>query len=171
MHREVKKMSEVLKDELLVQQEETQKDKFLTFTLGKEYYGIEIKYVTEIIGIQPITEVPELPEYIRGIINLRGKIIPVMDVRLRFKKEFKEYNDRTCVIVIDAENILIGLIVDSVSEVLSIPSEDIVDPPDLNQHTNKYIKGIGKTGNDVKLILDCEKLLSEEEMDSLSNAI
>jgi purine-binding chemotaxis protein CheW len=171
MHREVKKMSEVLKDELLVQQEETQKDKFLTFTLGKEYYGIEIKYVTEIIGIQPITEVPELPEYIRGIINLRGKIIPVMDVRLRFKKEFKEYNDRTCIIVIDAENILIGLIVDSVSEVLSIPSEDIVDPPDLNQHTNKYIKGIGKTGNDVKLILDCEKLLSEEEMDSLSNAI
>lgn len=165
------KMSEVLRGALLEQQEETQKDKFLTFTLGKEYYGIEIKYVTEIIGIQPITEVPELPEHIRGIINLRGKIIPVMDVRLRFKKEFKEYNDRTCVIVIDAENILIGLIVDSVSEVLSIPSEDIVDPPDLNQHTNKYIKGIGKTGNNVKLILDCEKLLSEEEMDSLSNAI
>jgi purine-binding chemotaxis protein CheW len=164
-------MSEVLMDELMVQQEESQKDKFLTFTLGKEYYGIEIKYVTEIIGIQPITEVPELPEYIRGIVNLRGKIIPVMDVRLRFKKEFKEYNDRTCVIVIDAENILIGLIVDSVSEVLSIPSVDIVAPPDLNHTGNKYIKGIGKIGSDVKLILDCEKLLSEELMDSLSNVI
>ena len=158
-------------EELLVQQEETQKDKFLTFTLGKEYYGIEIKYVTEIIGIQPITEVPELPEYIRGIVNLRGKIIPVMDVRLRFKKEFKEYNDRTCVIVIDAENILIGLIVDSVSEVMSIPSADIDAPPDLNHNGNKYIKGIGKVGNDVKLILDCKKLLSEEIMDRLSNVI
>jgi purine-binding chemotaxis protein CheW len=165
------KMSEVLRGALLEQQEETQKDKFLTFTLGKEYYGIEIKYVTEIIGIQPITEIPELPKHIRGVINLRGKIIPVMDVRLRFKKEFKEYNDRTCVIVIDAENILIGLIVDSVSEVLSIPGEDIVVPPDINQSGNKYIKGIGKTGNDVKLILDCEKLLSEEELDGLSNAI
>lgn len=164
-------MSEVLMDDLMVQQEETHKDKFLTFTLGKEYYGIEIKYVTEIIGIQPITEVPELPEYIRGIVNLRGKIIPVMDVRLRFKKEFKEYNDRTCIIVIDAENMLIGLIVDSVSEVLSIPGEDIVAPPDLNQSQNKYIKGIGKIGNDVKLILDCEKLLSEEDMGSLSIAI
>lgn len=164
-------MSEVLMDDLMVQQEETHKDKFLTFTLGKEYYGIEIKYVTEIIGIQPITEVPELPEYIRGIVNLRGKIIPVMDVRLRFKKEFKEYNDRTCVIVIDAENILIGLIVDSVSEVLSIPNADIVVPPDLSHNGNKYIKGIGKVGSDVKLILDCKKLLSEEEMDSLNNVI
>jgi purine-binding chemotaxis protein CheW len=164
-------MSEVLMDDLMVQQEETHKDKFLTFTLGKEYYGIEIKYVTEIIGIQPITEVPELPEYIRGIVNLRGKIIPVMDVRLRFKKEFKEYNDRTCIIVIDAENMLIGLIVDSVSEVLSIPGEDIVAPPDLNQSQNKYIKGIGKIGNDVKLILDCRTLISEEELDSISNSI
>jgi len=155
-------MSEVLNSDFLIQQEETQKDKFLTFTIGKEYYGIEIRYVTEIIGVQPITEVPELPEYIRGIINLRGKIIPIMDVRLRFSKGFREYNDRTCIIVIDADDILIGLIVDSVSEVLSIPDEDIVAPTDLKG--NKYIKGIGKTGSDVKLLLDCKQLLAEEEM-------
>jgi len=88
-------MAEVLEDNH-VMEEDTQKDRFLTFQLGKESYGIEIRHVTEIIGIQPITEVPEMPEYIKGIINLRGKIIPVMDVRLRFKKEPREYNDRTC---------------------------------------------------------------------------
>jgi purine-binding chemotaxis protein CheW len=156
----------------LEQEEDTQKDKFLTFSLGKEFYGIEIRHVTEIIGIQAITEVPELPEYIKGIINLRGKIIPVMDIRLRFKKIFREYNDRTCVIVIDIRDISIGLIVDSVSEVLSILPEDIVNPPDVGKGlSNRYIKGVGKVGNDVKLILDCNKLLEEKEIDSLSEIV
>lgn len=156
-------------EELLELEEDTQKGKFLTFVVGNESYGIEIKYVTEIIGIQPITEVPELPEYVRGIINLRGKIIPIMDVRLRFKKAFREYDDRTCVIVIDIEHISIGLIVDSVSEVLSIPDEEIVPPPELNKISNKYIKGIGKVGNEAKLLLECNKLLSEEEAETISN--
>lgn len=164
-------MADTVMQELLEQEEDTQKGKFLTFTLGNESYGIEIRHVTEIIGIQPVTEVPELPEYIRGIINLRGKIIPVMDVRLRFKKKFREYNDRTCVVVIDIEDVSIGLIVDSVSEVMSIPDTEIVAPPDVKRSGNKYIKGIGKTGNDVKLILDCEKLLSEDELDTLSEAV
>jgi purine-binding chemotaxis protein CheW len=163
-------MSEAIVSDSLEYEEDTQKGKFLTFTLGNEAYGIEIKYVTEIIGIQPVTEVPELPEYIKGIINLRGKIIPVMDVRLRFKKPFKEYNDRTCVIVVDIKDISIGLIVDSVSEVLSIPDEEIVVPPDINKAGNKYIKGIGKTGNEVKLLLDCNKLLSEDD-ESLVNIL
>ncbi len=154
----------------LWEEEDTQKDKYLTFSLGTEFYGIEIKYVTEIVGMQPITEVPELPEYIRGIINLRGKIIPVMDVRLRFKKPAREYNDRTCIIVVDIRDISIGLIIDSVSEVLSIPEGDIVSPPEINKgHNNKYIKNIGKVGNDVKLILDCDKLLSDDVIDDLSN--
>lgn len=162
-------MAEVEMQELL-EVEDTQKDKFLTFILGNEFYGIEIKYVTEIVGMQPITEVPELPDYIRGIINLRGKIIPVMDVRLRFKKPLREYNDRTCIIVVDIRDISIGLIIDSVSEVLSIPGEDIVPPPEVNKgHNNRYIKGIGKVGNDVKIILDCDKLLNDEEADSLIN--
>jgi len=162
-------MTEVLSQEIDDGFEDTQKDKYLTFILGTECYGIEIKFVTEIIGIQPTTEVPELPEYIKGIINLRGKIIPVMDVRLRFKKAFREYNDRTCVIVIDISDISIGLIVDGVSEVLTIPEEDIVPPPDLNKDGNRYIKGIGKVGNQVKLILDCEKLLNEQETENLLN--
>lgn len=156
----------VLRDQF-EQEEDTQKGKFLTFTLGNESYGIEIKYVTEIIGIQPITEVPELPAYIRGIVNLRGKIIPVMDVRLRFKKVYKDYNDRTCVVVIDIKDISIGLIVDSVSEVISIPDTEIVDPPDVSKNGNKYIKGIGKVGSEVKLLLDCDKLLSDDEINSI----
>lgn len=153
-------------------EEDTQKGKYLTFTLGKEVYGIEVKYVTEIIGIQGITELPELSDYIRGIINLRGKIIPVMDVRLRFKKEFREYNDRTCIIVVDIEDLSIGLIVDSVSEVLTIEEENIVEPPRMGKEPqNRYIKNIGKVGNDVKLLLDCEKLFSEEEMEEIKEVV
>lgn len=153
-------------------EEDTQKNRFLTFLLGKESYGIEIKYVIEIIGIQSITEIPELPEYVRGIINLRGKIIPVMDVRLKFKKEPKEYNDRTCVIVVDINNISIGLIVDSVAEVITIADGDMVEPPQMYKgFNNRYIKSIGKVGNEVKLLLNCEIILTEEELDDLSQAV
>lgn len=157
-------MAQVLEE--FMEQEDTQKGKFLTFSIGKEVYGIEIRYVTEIIGVQPITEVPEVPAYVRGIINLRGKIIPVIDVRLKFKKEFKDYNDRTCIIVIDILNICVGLIVDNVAEVLNIPEDGIVPPPDSKTgFHNRYIKGIGKIGNEVKLLLDCEKILSEDEVE------
>lgn len=150
--------------------EDTQKEKYLTFLLDNESYGISINNVIEIIGIQPVTLVPELPDYIRGIINLRGKIIPVMDVRLRFKKAFREYNDRTCIIVVDINDLSIGLIVDSVSEVLVISDQDIMPPPNLNNANNKYIKGIGKVGKEVKLILDCDELIGDEEADTLNNA-
>lgn len=152
-------------------QEDTQKGKFLTFTVGNEYYGIEIKYVTEIIGgIQAITEVPEMPQYVKGIINLRGTIIPVMDIRLRFKKEFRDYTDRTCIVVINIKDISIGLIVDAVSEVLSIAEQEIVAPAAGHKSfQNKYIKGIGKVGSEVKLLLDCNKLINDDEMDLLTN--
>ncbi len=160
-------MSNLTSDEALDLEEDTQKGKYLTFSLGTEFYGLEIQYVTEIIKLQPITEVPEMPGYIRGIINLRGKIIPLMDVRARFKKPLIDYNDRTCVIVIDIQDISIGLIVDSVAEVLSIPDEEIVPPPDLNKGGNRYIKGIGKVEGEVKLLLDCERLLSDDEMETL----
>jgi purine-binding chemotaxis protein CheW len=162
------RMAEVVQD-LVELEEDTQKGRFLTFTLGSETYGIEIRHVTEIIGIQPITEVPELPEYVKGIINLRGKIIPVMDVRLRFKKSFRGYNDRTCVIVVEIKDISIGLIVDSVSEVISIPDREIVLPPEISKGNNRYIKGIGKVNGEVKLLLDCEKLLNDDEVDCLVN--
>ena len=144
-------------------EDDTLKGRYLTFLLGNESYGIEVRYVTEIIGLQAITEIPELPEYVRGIINLRGKIIPVMDVRLRFKKEPKDYNDRTCVIVVDINDISIGLIVDTVSEVITILEDDIVEPPEMNKgFSNRYIKNIGKYGDEVKLLLDCGKLLTAD---------
>lgn len=157
-------------DETAIQNNEnTQKGRYLIFSLGNESYGIEIQFVTEIIGMQTIFEVPEVPDYVKGIINLRGKIIPVMDVRLRFKKEAREYNDRTCVIIIDIQELSIGFIVDSVSEVLTISEENMVDPPQFNkENINRYIKSIGKVGNDVKFLLDCEKLLSEGEMEELN---
>lgn len=151
-------MAEIIEHDLF--EDDTLGNRFLTFQLDNEFYGIEIRYVTEIIGIQSITVVPDMPDYIRGIINLRGRIIPVMDVRLRFKKNFREYNDRTCVIVVNVNELSIGLIVDSVSEVIRIPEEDIVVPPDMNKEGEKYIRGVGKAGNDVKLLLDCEKLLN-----------
>lgn len=152
--------------------EDTQKGKFLTFAVGKEDYGIEIKNVIEIIGIQEITGVPELPPYVKGIINLRGKIIPVMDVRLKFKKEPIEYNDRTCIIVIEIMSLSIGLIVDNVAEVLSIDDENIVSPPDVKTgFNNRYVRGIGKVDNSVKLILDCNKLLSVDEVETITSNI
>ncbi|MFA9378395.1 MAG: chemotaxis protein CheW [Lachnotalea sp.] len=148
-------------------EEDTQKGKYLTFSLGNEFYGIDIMYVTEIVGIQPITVVPELPDFIKGIINLRGKIIPVMDARLKLKKEPMAYNDRTCIIVIDVLELSIGVIVDAVAEVLNISDENIVPPPNLNTSGRKYIKSIGKSNDNVTLILDCEKLLNDSEMDEL----
>ena len=99
----------------------------------------------------------------QGIINLRGRIIPVVDMRLRFKKEFRAYGDRTCIIVIEVREVLIGLIVDGVAEVLDIPEENVVLPPQLKASQNKYIRGIGKTGEAVTLLLDWDKLFSEED--------
>ncbi|EET86351.1 CheW protein [Clostridium carboxidivorans P7] len=164
-------MTDLIEERLEIE-EDTQKGRFLMFLLDKESYGIEIKYVTEIIGIQPITEIPQLPQYVKGIINLRGKIIPIMDVRIRFKKEPREYNDRTCVIIININNISIGLIVDSVSEVIAIFDENIVKPPQINNGFNsRYIKGIGKVGNDVKLLLDCEKIFTEDELQDLGKSL
>lgn len=159
-------MTDVLEAEML--EEDTQKGRYLIFALDNELYGIEIRYITEIIGLQPITAVPELPKFICGIINLRGKIIPVMDVRLRFHKNFREYDDRTCVIIIDLLNLTMGMIVDSVEEVLSIPDSEIVDPSEVSMVINKYIKGIGKVDNEVKLLLDCSKLLSVEDINKIS---
>ena len=155
---------EISSEEKLAQQENTQHGRYLTFNVGEEVFGIEIEYVTEIIGMQPITKIPEIASYIKGIINLRGKIIPVIDVRLKFKKEAIAYNDRTCIIVIDTQEIIVGLIVDKVSEVMTINDEDISPPP--NNKTgirNRYIQGIGKIDGEVKLLLNCKKLFDEED--------
>lgn len=151
-------------DGLKAKQEDTQQGRYLTFNLGEEVFGLEIRYVTEIIGMQPITKVPEVPSFIKGIINLRGKIIPVIDMRIKFRKEPISYTDRTCIIVIDTQEIMVGLIVDSVAEVINIAEENIVPPPDQKTGMdNKYIQGIGKVDDDVKLLLDCESLLNGDD--------
>ncbi len=151
------------------EQEDMLEGKYLIFSMGNELYGIEIRYITEIIGIQPITVVPGMPQYVKGITNLRGKIIPVMDARLRFNKAAREYDDRTCIIVLDTNSISTGLIVDSVSEVIAIADEDIAPPPDINKGGLKYIKGVGKADGNVKLLLDCQKILTDDEVEFLNS--
>lgn len=143
---------------------DTQKGKFLAFNLGEEIYALEIQYVTEIVGIQKIASLPEVPDYIKGIINLRGKVIPVIDVRTKFKKATIKYTDRTCIIVINIEELSVGLIVDNVAEVMNISDENIVPPPDQRIGIqNNYIHGIGKMDENVVLILSCKRLFNEIE--------
>jgi purine-binding chemotaxis protein CheW len=153
-------------DEEFMEEEDTQRGRFLTFTLDGSVYGIPILFVTEIIGIQNITRVPETPDYLKGIINLRGKIIPLIDVRLKFGKEAQEYSERTCIIVIDVNGFVVGLIVDRVDDVLTIEQDDIaVVPENSLGFENRYIEGIGKTGESVVLLLSAEKLLKHDEME------
>lgn len=152
--------------------EDTQKDKFMTFKCGNEFYGIGISYVEEITGIQQITEVPETDDFIKGLINLRGKIIPVIDVRLRFHKEPLPYNDRTCIIVVSINNTMIGLIVDTIAEVVTISDDNIISPPSTSSDpynaAKRYIYGIGKVGKEVKLLIDLDKLVYDNvETDEL----
>lgn len=146
--------------------EDIQKGKYMAFYCDDECYGISLKYVNEIIGIQPITEIPEVEDYIIGLINLRGKIIPVVDVRIRFHKEPMEYNDRTCIIIVEVKDVVIGLIVDTIAEVVSIADEDIIPPPTLTKGTNqpnRFVYGIGRTPEGVKLLVNPEKLIRDSE--------
>ena len=145
-----------------IDNEDTQKNKYLIFSIGDENYGLPIRYVIEIINILEITTVPEQPEHVKGLINLRGKILPVMDVRLRFKKKEKEYDDRTCVVVIDVDGTSFGLIVDNVKEVASVEEDSISETPEMGDDPKAgYIEGIGKVGEDIWLLVDCNKLLNK----------
>lgn len=149
-----------LMEEEYEEDEDTQEDKFLTFIVNGEEFGIEIRHVTEIIGIQNITEVPDMPHYIKGVINLRGKVIPVMDVRLRFGVAEREYDDRTCIIVINIDEQSVGMIVDRVSEVLDIPKNDVEPPPKVKRgESSRFIKGMGKVDERVKILLNEYQLL------------
>lgn len=150
--------------------EDTQKGKFLTFHLASEDYGIEIRYVTEIIGIQKITEVPDMPGFVKGVINLRGKVIPVMDVRTRFNFPPRDYDDRTCIIVVNINEMAVGLVVDKVNEVADIPEAQIEPAPRSARGSGKYIKGMGKIGDEVKILLDVNRLLGESEMVQLDDS-
>lgn len=150
-------------------EEDSQKGKFMTFQTGKEFFGISISYVNEIIAMRPIATIPEVDDYIKGLINLRGKIIPVIDVRVRFKMEPTEYTDRTCIIVIDVKSTMIGLIVERIAEVDTIADDSIVPPPSLGRKEhehNKYVYGLARTGDVVKLLIDPEKLIRQDDIDA-----
>lgn len=149
---------------------DAQKNKYVTFKSGNEYFGIQIKYVNEIIVFQEITEIPESEEYIKGLINLRGKIIPVIDVRLRFKQPPIEYTDRTCIIVVNVQSVVVGLIVEKIAEVVEILEEDILPSPSIgvdDKVQQRYVYGIGKVGENVKLLLDPDKLLNDDDIVSI----
>ena len=148
----------------------TQKDKYVTFKSGNEFYGLKIQYVNEIIVFQEITQVPECEDYIKGLINLRGKIIPVIDVRLRFKQEPFENNDRTCIIVVSNKENVVGLIVEKIAEVVEIIEENILPAPTIGKNDtghNKFVYGIGKVKDEVKLLLDLDKLLNDGDIPTL----
>jgi purine-binding chemotaxis protein CheW len=149
--------------------------KYLTFSLADEEYGIGILKVKEIIGMMSITTVPQTPEFVRGVINLRGKVIPVMDLRLKFGIDPIEYTDRTCIIVVemsgDAGTLQIGVVVDSVSEVLNIKTEEIEDTPTFGASLNtEYILGMAKIEGGVKILLDINRVLKQEEIADLDEA-
>jgi purine-binding chemotaxis protein CheW len=148
---------------------EEREGKYLTFTLAEEEYGIGILKIKEIIGMMPITTVPQTPEFVKGVINLRGKVIPVIDLRLRFGMESIDYTERTCIIVVEIDGsvgtVQIGIVVDSVSEVLNIKGEDIEDTPTFGTKLDtNYILGMAKMEGGVKILLDIDRVLNSKDI-------
>lgn len=151
-------------------------NKFLTFLLADESYGIPILKVKEIIGLMTITHVPRMPYYVKGVVNLRGKIIPILDLRLKFGMPEKEFDDRTCFIVTEMQTPtgpkLSGLVVDTVSEVLDVPADCIELPPEfMSKEEQEYLTGIGKVKDKVILLLDADKILSDHEKSNLGDPL
>ncbi len=149
--------------------EDTQANKFLSFRIDQESYGISIKHIIEIIELQKITSVPDMPGFVKGVINLRGKVIPVIDLRIRFSFEQRDYDDRTCIIVNEINGTTIGFIVDTVEEVVEIKEDHIEPAPEFKTSNvkDKYVSGLGKIGDKVKILLDVKKILFEEELEAL----
>ena len=146
--------------------------KYLTFFLASEEYGVEILKVQEIIGRMPITPVPLTSKYIRGVINLRGKIHPIMDLKTKFGMDHTEITDETCIIVIKTASMMMGILVDKVSEVVNIASNDIEDTPSFGADVNpEYLLGVGKTGGRVRLLLDIEKVITSSDIINMKKAI
>ncbi len=153
----------------------TKLGKYLTFTLDEEEYGIGILKVKEIIGMMDITSVPRTPEFVKGVINLRGKVIPIVDLRLKFSMEAIPYSERTCIIVVEIdsqdETVLIGIVVDAVSEVLNVKDDEIEDAPTFGTKLDtEYILGMAKMEGGVKILLNIDKVLSSKEIEVLDKA-
>ena len=154
---------EIVQEELQIDQD-TMQGMYLTFDLAGEGYGLEIRHVTEIIGIQKVTNIPDMPEHVIGVLNLRGKVIPIIDVRLRFNLTLREYDDRTCIIVVSVNDNPVGLVVDQVSEVVDIAQDNIEPPPATGKNCGHYIQGLGKIGGKVKILLNVEALVEEDDL-------
>jgi purine-binding chemotaxis protein CheW len=142
--------------------------RYLSFVLNDEEYCIEILKIKEIMGMTMITPIPQTPQFIKGVINLRGQIIPIIDLRLKFEMDYKDYADRTCIVVVeldyDGQLTLMGVVVDSIQEVINIPKEKISEVPYINAKIkSEYIQGIAETGDRIKIILDITKVLSQDE--------
>ncbi len=152
--------------ETIVSRKAVDEGKFLTFALNREEYGIEILKVREIIGVIDITPVPQTPDYMKGIINLRGKVIPIIDLRLKFSMPEEAHTQETCVIVVKINNEPIGVVVDNVSEVLDIKSEEVEDTPQFGHDIDTgFIMGLGKAKEKIIILLDIDKVLSSEEIE------
>lgn len=150
--------------------EDTQANKYLFFRIDRESYGIGIRYVIEIIELQAISIVPDMPLYVKGVINLRGKVIPIVDLRLRFGIEERIYDDRTCIIVTEVDGILLGCVVDTVEEVMEIPERNIEPPPKFRTVSGRdqYISGMGKVNEAIKILIDIEKIVRDENLSSMT---
>ncbi|MGV8074571.1 MAG: chemotaxis protein CheW [Syntrophobacteraceae bacterium] len=149
--------------------------KYLTFSLSGEEYGIGILKVREIIGVMKITALPECPNYVKGVINLRGRVIPVLDLRLRFSMPEADYTERTCIIVVEIKAhekmVVLGIVVDAVSEVLNIKGEDIAEAPGFGTNVKTdFILGMAKMNGGVKILLDIDRVLSSDEVIGLDRA-
>ncbi|HDQ13665.1 MAG TPA: purine-binding chemotaxis protein CheW [Sediminispirochaeta sp.] len=134
--------------------------------ISDEDYGIDISYVTDIIELQKITEVPDMPDYVKGVINLRGQVIPVIDLRIRFGMEVKEYDDRTVITVVKVADQSVGFIVDTATEVQEIPVKQIEAAPTFQttKRGRNFISGLGKVGEEVKILLDVTKLVEDQSI-------
>jgi purine-binding chemotaxis protein CheW len=138
--------------------------KYLTFVLETEQYGVEIVRVREILGVLPITPMPQAPRCVKGVINLRGKVIPVIDSRTKFGMPEKETTPETCIIVVEADGKSVGLLVDTVKEVMNIREEQIENPPHFGTVADSaFVQGLGKVGDQVKILLDIDRMLEDIE--------
>lgn len=144
--------------------EDSLENKFLIFALDDKDYGISVTYVTEIIGMQNISEIPEVPYYIRGVTSLRNRVIPILDVRKRFQMDAKEDGDRTCLVILQIKDTPLALVVDNVREVITIPPESMEKAPNFGEDpASRFISNLAKINNRVKILVDVPKLLKEEE--------
>jgi len=155
--------------------EDTKAGKYLTFKLADEDYGISLLKVREIIGMMPITSVPRTPEFFKGVINLRGKVIPVTDLRLCFDMPEIGYTDRTCIIVVEVEGpstkVQMGIVVDAVTEVLPVKAEEIEPPPEFGAKVDtRYILGMVNMDGTVKILLDIDRVMTAEEITDIEKA-